>query len=76
MAPAAQRDLTKLDRSIAAEPIYESASPRYCLLVFGPERKTRVWLVHDGNSLYIDRNANGDLTEAGEKVVSIGRLKA
>ena len=34
--------------------------------------KTRVWLVHDGSSLYVDRNANGDLTEAGEKVVAQG----
>ncbi len=72
LAPAAQRDLTKLERSIAAEPVYESASPRYCLIVFGPEMKTRVWLVHDGSSLYVDRNANGDLTEAGEKVVAEG----
>jgi hypothetical protein len=25
-----------------------------------------VWLVLDGDTLYVDRNANGDLTEAGE----------
>src|SRR4029453_11953400 len=37
------------------------------LLVFGPEAKTRVWLVVDGDDLYVDANANGDLTEAGEK---------
>jgi hypothetical protein len=50
------------------EPTYHSGSPGYCLLLFGPEAKTRVWLVFDGDDLYIDRNANGDLTEEGEKV--------
>ena len=70
LAPAAGWDLTQLERSITAEPVYESGSPRYGLLVFGPEMQTRVWLVHDGSSLYVDRNANGDLTEAGEKVAA------
>jgi hypothetical protein len=36
--------------------------------VFGPEAKTRVWLVLDGDTLYVDRNGNSDLTEPGEKV--------
>jgi len=40
--------------------------PGYCLLVFGPEAKTCVWIIEDGDTLYVDRNANGDLTEAGE----------
>src|SRR5262249_48598669 len=38
------------------------------LLVFGPEAKTRVWLVLDGETLYVDKNGNGDLTEAGERI--------
>jgi hypothetical protein len=58
-------DLTKIDRTIAKEPSYQG-TPKYCLLVFGPEAKTRVWLVLDGEVLYVDRNGNGDLTEAGE----------
>jgi hypothetical protein len=37
-------------------------------LVFGPEARTRVWLVQDGDTLYVDRNGNGDLTEPGKKV--------
>jgi hypothetical protein len=37
-------------------------------LVFGPEAKTRIWLVQDGDDLYVDRNGNGDLTEPDEKV--------
>jgi hypothetical protein len=62
-------DLAKLDRTLAKEPVYKSA-PRYCLLVFGPEARTRVWLVQDGDTLYVDRNGNGDLTEVGENVAA------
>jgi hypothetical protein len=68
VGPLSAADLTKVDRTIAKEPAYKSKSPRYCLLVFGPEAKTRVWLVLDGDTLYVDRNGNGDLTEKGEKV--------
>jgi hypothetical protein len=60
-------DLTKVDRSIAKEPTYR-AKPKYCLLVFGPEAKTRVWLALDDDVLYVDRNGNGDLTEDGERI--------
>jgi hypothetical protein len=60
-------DLEKIDRHIAREPRYESRSPRYCLLVFGPEAQARVWLVRDGDWLYVDHNGNGDLTEAGKR---------
>jgi hypothetical protein len=63
-------DLSKIDRTISREPAYQSRSPRYCLLVFGPEAKTRVWLVQDGEALYVDRNDNGDLTEVGERVAA------
>jgi hypothetical protein len=63
-------DLTTVDRKIAKEPAYQTKAPKYCLLVFGPEAKTRVWLVQDGDSLYVDKNGNGDLTEPGEKVAA------
>jgi RNA polymerase sigma factor (sigma-70 family) len=59
--------LQHIDRKIAKEPAYQS-KPKYCLLVFGPEAKKHVWLVQDGDTLYVDRNGNGDLTETGEKV--------
>jgi hypothetical protein len=59
--PATAADLSKIDRTIAKEPKYQS-KPKYCLLVFGSEAKTRVWLVLDGDVLYVDRNADGDLT--------------
>ena len=37
---------------------------------FGPEGKDRVWLAWDGDTLYCDRNGNGDLTDPGEKVAA------
>jgi hypothetical protein len=61
-------DLARIDRSIAKEPKYSTASQEYCLLVFGPNADKHVWLVRDGDALYVDRNGNGDLTEAGEMV--------
>jgi len=61
-------DLTKIDRTIAKEPQYQSKSPKYSLLVFGPKADKRVWLVIDKDVLYVDVNGHGDLTEPGEKV--------
>jgi len=62
-------DLSKVERKIAREPEYKT-QPLYCLLAFGPEAKTRVWLVEDGKRLFVDRNANGDLTDDGEPTLS------
>jgi hypothetical protein len=61
-------DLSRIDRSIAKEPAYQTQEPRYCLLVFGQEAKFRAWLVQDGDVLFVDRNGNGDLTEERERV--------
>jgi hypothetical protein len=66
-ASAVAGDLARIDRSIGKEPAYQH-KPGYCLLVFGPEAKTRVWLVRDGSVLYLDRNGSGDLTEDGKKI--------
>jgi hypothetical protein len=73
-SPIAARatDLAKIDRTLAREPVYEH-KPKYCLLVCGPEAKTRVWLVVDGDVLYVDRNGNGDVTERDERVSWTGR---
>jgi hypothetical protein len=60
-------DLAAVDRRIEKEPKY-AGQPRYCLLVFGRQAKNRVWIVQDKDTLYVDRNGNGDLTEADEKV--------
>src|SRR5262245_3322630 len=64
--PAA--DLSKIDRTVGKEPAYQS-KPKYCLVVFGPEAKTRVWLVLDGDVLYVDRNGDGDLTGKDERIL-------
>jgi hypothetical protein len=55
---ACAADLTKLERPVLKEPVYRS-NPKYCLLVFGPEAKIKIWLAHDGDVLYVDRNGNG-----------------
>jgi hypothetical protein len=60
-------DLSKIDRTIKKEPAYQN-KPGYCLLVFGPQAKTRVWLVKDGNTLYLDRTGDGDLTAPGVRL--------
>lgn len=62
-APAWAADLSKIDRTIAKEPAYQG-QPKYCLLVFGPEARTPMWLVLDDKTLYLDRAGNGDLTDA------------
>jgi hypothetical protein len=65
--PAQAADLAKIERVVAKEPKYQG-KPKYCLLIFGLEAKFRVWLVLDGTVLYVDRNGNGDLTEADKRV--------
>ncbi len=59
-------DYDKIDRTIVKEPVYQSDAPKYVLLLFGPQAK-RVWVVIDGNTAYIDRNGDGDLTTAGKR---------
>lgn len=49
---------------LAHEPHYKS-TPRYALLAFGAKGESKVWLVEDGQSLYLDRNQNADLTDDG-----------
>lgn len=65
--PIQASGLAEVERTIRKEPSYEG-KPRYCLLVFGTEAQARVWLVRAGDRLYVDKNGNGDLTEAGECV--------
>ena len=65
-------DLANITRSIEKEPAYDTPQPGYCLMVFGEQARTRVWLVVDGRRLYVDLNGNGDLTEKGESFKSGG----
>lgn len=76
-APAAEApDLAKLDRTIKKEPAYVAKRPLYGLAVFGPKAEKRMWLVLDKSKvdqsaydvLHIDRNADGDLTGADERI--------
>jgi hypothetical protein len=64
--PGYAADLGKIDGTLRKEPAYQ-AKPKYCLVVLGPEAKTRVWLVLDGDVLYADRNGDGDLTSKDER---------
>jgi hypothetical protein len=66
--PASAVDLEKIDHPLRKEPVYQSKTPKYCLAVLGPKAEMRVWLVLDGDVLYVDRNGNGDLTEPDERV--------
>ncbi|MGH7139382.1 MAG: hypothetical protein ACREHD_26865 [Pirellulales bacterium] len=64
--PAGAVDYDKIDRSIRKEPKY-SGKPEYALLVFGADARRLVWMVIDGETFYIDRNGDGDLTSSDEK---------
>jgi hypothetical protein len=59
-------DLAHIDRTIGKESQYQS-SPKYALAVFGPEAAFKVWLVLDGEVLYVDKNGDGDLTDPSER---------
>jgi hypothetical protein len=69
-------DLSKTNRRIVKEPAYKAKQPLYGLYVFGPQARTRVWAVLDKSRpdapdydvLYFDRNADGDLTAADERI--------
>jgi hypothetical protein len=62
---AEEFDLSSIERTVRREPKFVS-TPRYCLLVFGPAARDRVWLIEDREMIYVDRNGNGDLTEINE----------
>jgi hypothetical protein len=65
--PPAAKEARAFDRSILKEPAYRSA-PKYSLLTFGKNGEVRVWMVEDGRRLFVDKNANGDLTDDGPPV--------
>jgi hypothetical protein len=67
----AAADTSPIDRTLRKEPAY-AVKPHYCLVLIGPEGKTRVWLVAAGEAFYADTNGDGDLTEAGKRVYSVG----
>jgi hypothetical protein len=66
-APLWAVDYDEVDRSITKEPVYRTGKPEYALLLFGPEARRRVWVVVDGETIYVDRNSDGDLTAPDER---------
>jgi hypothetical protein len=75
VVPALAVDYSRIDRTIAKEPGYRSKNPRYALLLFGPKAALRVWLVLDGEDLYLDRNGDGDLTGKDEYLGKFSQCK-
>lgn len=71
-------DFSKVDRTIKKQPAYVD-KPQYALLLLGPEGKTRIWMALDKSKagagdhdvLYIDRDGDGELGEAGEQVSGV-----
>ena len=55
------------DRTIRQEPAYQS-TPKYCLFTLGDRGELKVWMVEDGRRLFVDKNANGDLTDDGPPI--------
>src|SRR5262245_10769956 len=68
-------DLSKIERKISKEPRYKTKSPNYALLVFGPEAKLRVWIVTDGETVYLDRNGDGNLTDPKERFANLSECR-
>lgn len=64
-------DLSKIERTIKKEPAYKG-KPKYGLLLFGREAKTKLWVILDGTDLYVDKNGDGSIT-AEERFPQDGR---
>src|SRR4051812_7087149 len=70
LTPAGAADLSKIDRTLKDEPKYTSKQPKYCLLAFGPEAKTLVWLVRDGDVMHVLASPDGKAPKAWRQVRS------
>src|SRR5262249_51344279 len=66
-AQAPSANLAKIDRTIAKEPAYQTNTPKYCLLVFGPEARTHLWLVLDGDLLHVFGNGDPSARKLSEQ---------
>ena len=67
-------DLSKIERRIANAPRYTAATQYHALLVLGDDASYRAWLVVDGDTLYVDKNGDGDLRDPGERIQATGRV--
>jgi hypothetical protein len=59
--------LSHFDRTIIKEPTYQSTS-KYSLITLGNRGDVKVWMVEDGKRLFVDKNANGDMTDDGPPI--------
>jgi hypothetical protein len=66
--PAGAADLSKLDRTLRDEPKYAPRTPTYCLLVFGQEADTHVWLVRDGEVMHVLDSPDGKAAKKWRQV--------
>ena len=64
---AATNGATHFDRTIIKEPKYQS-TPKYSLITLGNSGDLKVWIVEDGKRLFVDKNANGDMTDDGPPI--------
>jgi hypothetical protein len=68
--PGAAKSKSVLDsvsRIVGKEPSYLH-KPRYALVVLGTNADAKMWMVEDGETLYVDKNLNGDLTDDGPPI--------
>jgi hypothetical protein len=59
--------LDSVTRTIGKEPKYTN-KPKYALVVLGTNAEAKLWMVEDGETLYLDKNLNGDLTDDGPPI--------
>jgi hypothetical protein len=65
---AGAADLAGIDRTLKDEPKY-AGTPKYCLLTFGHEGATQVWLVRDGDVLHVLASPDGKSPKVWRKAV-------
>jgi hypothetical protein len=66
-ARASTNMVSHFDRTIIKEPAYQS-TPKYSLITLGYSGDVKVWMVEDGKRLFVDKNANGDMTDDGPPI--------
>jgi len=66
-ARASTNVVSHFDHTIIKEPSYQS-TPKYSLITLGNSGDVKVWMVEDGKRLFVDKNANGDMTDDGPPI--------
>lgn len=66
-ARASTNVVSHFERSSIKEPTYQS-TPKYSLITLGNTGEVKVWMVEDGKRLFVDKNANGDMTDDGPPI--------